>query len=378
MVRIQHNSTGHWAIRAVWVAAVAFFVLWIPTKTAAGTISDITLAYELVIAGIALNLLFGFTGVISIGHSAFFGIGGYTTAILVTRYGWSPGWTLYIAAVTAFVIGCVVSLPALRLKGLYLALVTLSIAVLFPQVIKWNKLSWLTGGAGGLSGVRYDTIPQWPLFPEIKPDREGRAVFAYWLAFLVLVIVYLVARGIVKSRIGRSLVAIRDNEPAAAVMGVNLARTKTLVFGISAAMCALAGAVSTLRITTIGPDFSYLTLIGSIVFLLIVVLGGAGTLWGPVLGGILFVLVDSRTRKAGQADEGLLSWLFGWYNGSPAQLILAVVLIALMFVAPYGLVGFLRKESRRFVLLVPKAAGTASLAPVARADDSGESAPADG
>lgn len=360
-VKIQHNSPAHWAIRALWVAATVAFVLYIPTRASAGMISDITLAFEIIIAAMALNLVFGYAGIISIGHSAFFGIGGYTTAILVTRYGWSPGWTLYVAALIAFVIGCLVSLPALRLKGLYLALVTLSLAVLFPQIIRWNKLAWLTEGSGGISGIRYARLPDWPLFPEFVADRRGRAVFAYWLAFVVLLITYLVVRGIVKSRVGRSLVAIRDNENAAAVMGVNLALTKTLAFGVSAALTALAGSVATLRVTTIGPEFTFLTLVGSIVFLLVIVLGGAGTLWGPILGGLLYVLLDTRTRRAGQTGGGIMDWLFGWFNGSPATLILSILLIVLVFVAPYGLVGLLRIQSRRFVVIVPKPAGTASV-----------------
>lgn len=376
-VKIQQNSAGHWVIRAIWVAAVVAFVLYIPTRAATGTVSDITFAFELIIAAMALNLVFGFAGIISIGHSAFYGIGGYTTAILVVNYGWSPGYTLYVAPIIAFIVGAAVSLPALRLKGLYLALVTLSLAVLFPQLIRWNKLAWLTEGSRGIGGVRYDTIPDWPFLPDIVADRRGRAVFAYWLAFVIVVISYLVCRGIVKSRVGRSLVAIRDNESAAAVMGVNLTATRTLVFGVSAAIASLAGSVATLRIQTIGPEFLSLTLIGSITFLLVIVLGGAGTLWGPIVGGLLFVMLDVRTRQAGTSDEGLMGFLFGWFNGSPASLILAIFLVALMFLAPYGLVGFLRRQSARFVVIVPRPAGTAIVRPGAGtptedADDASE------
>lgn len=358
-VQIQQNSAQHWTIRAVWVAAVAAFIIYIPWRTGAGTISDFALAFEIIIAAMALNLVFGYAGIISIGHSAFYGIGGYATAILVVNYGWSPGYTLFVAPIIAFVIGVAVALPALRLKGLYLALITLALAVLFPQVIRWNKLDWLTNGSRGISGVRYQTLPDWPLLPELVADRRGRAVFAFWLAFLVLAITYLVCRGVVKSRVGRSLVAIRDNERAAAVMGVNLAATKTLVFGLSAALCSLAGSVATLRITTIGPEFSSLTLIGSITFLLVIVLGGAGTLWGPILGGLLFMQLDTRTRRAGVGGDGPIDWLFGWFNGSPATLILSILLIAVAFLAPYGLVGFMRMKLRRFVVIVPKVSPTA-------------------
>ena len=167
---------------------VVAFVLYIPTKTEVGTVGDMTLAIELAIAVMSLNLVLGYAGIISIGHSAFFGIGMYTTAILVVRYGWGQGWTLYVAAAIAFVVGALVALPALRLKGIYLALVTLALAVLFPVLVKWDKLEWLTEGPAGINGVSYEDIPDWPLLPELR-GREGRAIFVYWVGVILLVLV---------------------------------------------------------------------------------------------------------------------------------------------------------------------------------------------
>lgn len=357
MLKINEGSIGHWVIRALWVAAAVAFVLYIPTKTKTGTIGDITLAFELITCAIAINLVLGYTGIISIGHSAFFGIGGYTTGILIQRYGWPPGWTIYVGVVVAFVVGCLVALPALRLKGVYLALVTLSLAVLFPALVKWQKLTWLTNGPRGISNVQYDKIPTWPILGELK-GRDGRAVFAYWLAFIVLVVSYLVCRAIVKSSVGRSLVAIRDNEVAASVMGINRAATKMVVFGVSAGIAAAAGSVSTLRTTLVSPDVTYVTLVGAITFMLIMVLGGAGTLWGPIVGGLVFVFLDSRARAAGESGTGPLAWLQGnWFSGSPATLILAIALIVLMFVAPFGVVGLLKRIAHRFVVIVPRPVG---------------------
>ena len=185
-------------------------------------------------------------------------------------------------------------------------------------------------------------------------------MFIYWLAVVLLVISYLVVRGIVKSRVGRSLIAIRDNETAAAVMGVPRARTKTLVFGLSAAMCAIAGSLSTTRLNLASPDIRNITLIGSITFLLIMVLGGAGTLWGPIVGAVAYVMIDARTRAAGETGGGIVGTVFNdWLNieGSPATLILAILLLAMMFIAPFGIVGLLRRIARRFVVIVPRPAG---------------------
>jgi len=359
VIKIKEGSVVHWLIRLVWVAAVVAVVIYIPTKTTSGTVGDFTLAFEYAIAAMSLNLVLGYAGIISIGHSAFFGIGMYTTAVLVSRYDWSQGWTFYVAAAIAFVVGFLVALPALRLKGIYLAVVTLALGVLFPTLIRWDKLEWLSEGPAGIDGITYDDIPKWPLIGELR-GREGRATFIYWVAVLLLVISYLVARGLVKSRVGRSLIAIRDNETAAAVMGVPRARTKTVVFGLSAAMCAIAGSLSATRLNLASPDIRNITLIGSITFLLIMVLGGAATLWGPIVGALAYVLLDARLRDAGETGEGIVGTVFNdWLNieGSPATLVLAVILLAMMFVAPFGIVGLLRRIARRIVVIEPRPAG---------------------
>jgi branched-chain amino acid transport system permease protein len=364
MWKIREASPAHWAIRAVGAVVVVLIVLYVPTKTSTSTISDFARAFELIIAAMSLNLLFGYAGQISIGHSAFYGVGAYTSAILIKDHGWAPGWTFYVGAMIAFVVGMLISLPALRLRGIYLALVTLSVATLFPLLAKWSKLSWLTNGARGIDGVKYKKIPTWPILGELK-GRDGRAVFAYWLAFVVLIVCYLICRGIVKSRAGRSLIAVRDNETAAAVMGINVAVTKGLVFGISAAMCAVAGSLGAVRSTTVLPDETNLTLVGSIIFLIVMVVGGASTLWGPVIGGVGYVLLDSYLREAGAKDDGVIPAVFGWFNGSPASLITAAVLIGFMFVAPFGLVGLAKKIFRKLVVVIPRPAGTGAPVEVA-------------
>ena len=360
--KVHHNSVQHWAIRAVWAVATILFLLYIPTKGETGTVGDMTFALQLAIAAMALNLVMGFGGIVSIGHSAYFGLGGYTTAILVDHYGWSQGWTFYVAAVLGFVVGCATSLPALRLKGVYLALVTLGLAVLFPQLIKWKKATWLTDGARGIDDIGYDDVPKWPILGELRRE-EGRVVFMWWVTVIVVVLAYLVCRGIVKSRVGRSLIAIRDNETAAAVMGVNTARTKTIVFGVSAAMCAVAGSLFAVSGKIVNPDLRNFTLVGSIIFLLVMVLGGAATLWGPIVGAIAYVVVETRTREAAANGEGVIGWLFGWMSGSPAALILALAMLAIMFLAPFGIIGLLKRLAAKVVVLIPRPAGSGTNVP---------------
>ena len=348
MFSVRHGSAAHWALRVVGVIALALMVLYVPTQLSTARVGQFADAFAFAIAAMSLNLVLGFTGQISIGHSAFFGIGGYTAAVLITRHGWSPGYTFFAAAAVAFVVGCLIGLPALRIRGVYLALVTLAVAVLFPTLVRWKKLEWLTNGAKGINDVKYEKLPEWPLLGELK-GRDGRAVFAYWLAFVVMVVAYLVVRGIVKSRVGRSLVAIRDNETAAAVMGVNLTSTKVLVFGVSAALCSLSGVLFALRTGLVTPDSQNVTLLGSIVFLLIMVIGGSATLGGPLIGAVVYVLFDNATRDLGKNKTGIMGSIFGWADQSPATLILAIGLLVVMFVAPFGLAGLVRRIGRLFV-----------------------------
>ena len=296
MKRVAMRSGGpaSWAIRLVLAVVLVAVSIYIPTSTSNGFIDSCITALTYMAAAMSLNLLLGFTGQISIGHSAFFGIGAYTTAILVSKYGWSPFTTIPVAFLVAFAVGALVSLPALRIKGVYLALVTLALGLVFPQLVKAPKLEWLTGGARGLdkTGFRFTKKnPTYEIFgwnPWGNLRGENVKPFFFWIAMVIVIVVYLVCRGVVKSRAGRSLIAIRDNETAAAVMGVNLASTKALAFGLSAALCSLPGCLSAFRTGNVTPDSANITVLGAITFLVIMVVGGAGSLWGPIVGSVLF------------------------------------------------------------------------------------------
>jgi branched-chain amino acid transport system permease protein len=372
---IRSGGSASWAIRSVVTALLVYLAFWIPTSASNGVIDICITALSLMAAAMSLNLLLGYTGQISIGHSAFYGIGAYTTGILVSRYGWGPFQTLAVAFVVAFVVGSVVSIPALRIKGVYLALVTLALALVFPQMMKWPKLTWLTGGARGLdkTGFRFTKDnPTYEIFgwnPWGSLRGENVKPFHYWIAMVIVVIVYLACRGVVKSRAGRALVAIRDNETAAAVMGVNLAGTKALAFGLSAALCSLPGCLSAIRTGNVTPDSTNLTVQGAITFLIVMVVGGAGSLWGPIIGSVLFVVITEKTGDWSdpKAIPGILRPLFSWSNTPPGTGIFAVLLIVLMFVAPFGIVGMWRRVQARFVLVAPRPAGTGTIEALATA-----------
>ena len=359
---IRAGGPANWALRVVGLLVLVVVLLWIPTRGSGSLIESATSALVLMAAAMALNLLLGYTGQISLGHSAFFGIGVYTTAVCVTRWGWSPFLTIPVAFVLAFVVGVLVSLPALRIKGVYLALVTLALGLLFPAFIKWPKISWLTNGSRGLDKTSFRFTkdnPTYEIFgwnPWGTLRGENDKPFYFWIALVVTVIVYLVCRGVVKSRVGRALVAIRDNSTAAAVMGVDLAVTKGVVFGLSAGLCALPGSVETLRTGTISPDMQDLTVIGAITLLVVMVVGGAGSLWGPIVGAVVYVYVTETTGGWSEPSEipALLRPLFSWSEVTPGGGIFSLALVALMFFAPFGIVGLWRKAVGRFLVVAPR------------------------
>jgi len=391
LLTIREGGASHWAIRIAAAVLVVGVLFLVPTKGGNGLITSSTEALTLMCAAMALNLLLGYTGQISIGHSAFYGIGAYTTGICVSRWGWSPWVTFPLAFLVAFVVGVIVSFPASRIKGVYLALVTLALALVFPNFLRWPKIAGLTGGGAGLPNedsqvqttgfdigrkegqMRYFEIFGWDPFGDLR-SLDAKTAFYYWIAAVVTIVVYLVCRGVVKSRAGRAMVAVRDNETAAAVMGVNVVATKAFVFGISAGLCAVPGSVTAIRIGSVSPDIASLTIIGSISFLIVMVVGGAGSLWGPIIGATLFVFVSDKTGTWANDDAipALLRPFFAWSKTPPGGGIFALLLIALMFVAPRGIVGVWRQYSPRLVRVLPRPVGMA--APEALVRESGAGA----
>jgi branched-chain amino acid transport system permease protein len=146
-------------------------------------------------------------------------------------------------------------------------------------------------------------------------------------------------------------------------MGVNRARTKTLVYGLAAAMTAVAGALFGIGGNLVNADVPLFTLIGSITFVVVMVIGGGATLWGPLIGALLYVFVNNRTREWGADSEGLIGAAFGWLKSSPATFILAALLLVLMFVAPFGVVGLLKRIAVKAAVVVPSPAGSRSSVP---------------
>jgi len=365
-IKIEQGSPAQWALRIAGFAAIVYLALSPFFRNLKaneyGQLTDIAI---FALAATSLNLLVGFTGQISIGHSAFFGLGAYTTAILIHTHGWSPGWTFPIAALLCFTVGVMVGIPALRLTGVYLSLVTLALAQLFPALVR--KFDDLTGGSRGIQGLRYNP-PSWTGLSHSTLDQR---IWLYAVSLFFLLIGYIVVRNLVKSRVGRAMVAVRDNTTAAAVMGVHVAVVKTVTFGISAALAGLAGCVFVLRQTQANPDNVNYTILGAIIFLVIMVIGGTASMLGPVVGAIVYYRVDQFTRDLPTKDY-LPGWMKDFLKDRPnlATVVFATLLILLMFVAPFGIVGLAKRIGRRFVLVIPRPpvkGGAAAAPPVEEA-----------
>lgn len=321
-----------------WIWLVVLFAAFLPLIGGrTGMISNfyflqISLMIVYSIAVLGLNLLTGFNGQISLGHGAFFAVGAYVTAILIDRYEMHYLATLPLAMIVCFVVGYLFGVPALRLEGHYLALATFALAIAVPQMLKYRHFEPLTHGVQGINIFKPDP----PFGIPLSPDQ--------WLYLVVLacaVVMFIVARNIVRSRMGRAMMAIRDQPLAADTMGINSARTKSLTFGISALYVGLAGALHAIIFEFVSPDSFRFEL--SIAILVGAVVGGIATLSGAVIGGFFVQFIekyaDAATKWITQAVH-LPIELEPWT-------IYGTMLIVLMYTMPMGIAGGLAALWRR-------------------------------
>jgi branched-chain amino acid transport system permease protein len=279
------------------------------------------LATCLVFGGLALgyDLLFGRAGLLSFGHALYFALGAYTTDILVTHAHW-PLWTaVLVALIGTTALAIVLGSVALRTAGIAFAMVTLAFAQVGVVLVDRDP-GGLTGGEEGL-----------PLDGSRLPGAlvgVANTVNLYWLALAFLVVVAFLVHRVDGAPLGRVLAGLRDDERRVAVLGLSPYRFKLLAFTFSAALAALGGCVYTLIVGGASPHIASTDLTLSL--LIMVVLGGPGTRWGPVLGGIVYTYLDQRLTAAGEHLPGPLS--------QPLFLLGAAFVLAVYFV-PGGLAG---------------------------------------
>jgi branched-chain amino acid transport system permease protein len=320
---LSHNGDEGLRHRAKPIAALALLVLafGLPLVSSDYALFQYSQVYSYAIALLGLNILTGYNGQISLGHGAFYALGGYTTAILIERWGIAYGWTLGVSAVLCFVVGFLFGLPALRLAGTYLALATFALALSVPQILKHYE-SW-TGGVQGL------VVP--------KPDSPGILRFGSdrWLYFMTLAILLslmLVAWNLIRSRIGRAIIAIRDNPVASQTMGIHNALYKSLCFGLSASYTGIAGSLSALSIGFVSPDSFSAWL--SITLLVGLVVGGLASISGALLGAIFIEFMPNAALEISKSAP----WA-----------IYGLSLIVCMYLMPGGMASLLERIWQRAI-----------------------------
>jgi branched-chain amino acid transport system permease protein len=299
-----------------FLLAVGFGIL-LPHIVSDFVTYQFTLAIAWGVAMLGLNVLTGYNGQFSIGHSAFFAAGAYGAAILIEHASWGPYEAIAAAAVLSFIFGFLFGLPALRLEGLYLALATFGLAVATPQLLKFDAFEEWTGGVQGI----FVPKPE-PLVAGLSADQ-----LLYYVALAIMVVLMVITWCILHSRSGRSMMAIRDNPIAARTMGINLPLVKTTTFGISAMFAGIGGALFTYASEFVSPDaFNFFIavyiLVGSVI-------GGIVSIPGAIFGGIFVVFMP-------HIAEGI-SNTYAWVP--PPWAIFGVFLILVIYFVPFGIWG---------------------------------------
>jgi branched-chain amino acid transport system permease protein len=300
----------------IFLALVLLAVCALPLLVSNYRVFQFTLVLVYAIALLGLNLLTGYNGQISLGHGAFYAIGAYCAAILMDKFG-MPYWaTLPAAGAVCLVVGFLFGLPALRLEGLYLALATFALGVSMPQLLKYHHLEKWTGGVQGIVIVKPDP----PFGLPLNPDQ-----WLYYFTLAVMILMFVLAWNLLRGRVGRALIAIRDHHTAAEAMGVNTALYKSLTFGVSAMYTGIAGALGAIAVQFVAPDSFNIFL--SITFLVGIVIGGLASIPGAIYGALFIQFVPNIADEISKAAPWAIFGIF---------------MIGFVYVMPFGVAGAIR------------------------------------
>ncbi len=314
-----------------WFGALVLFLLAFPFVVKNYYVYVANFIAINIIVAIGLNILVGYTGQISLGHSGFFAIGAYGTILLMTRLDLPFPLALPLAALVAAFFGFLLGAPSLRLEGPYLAIATLGFGLTITQIIGRMEIF------GGRQGLHAPDLV-------IGPWRLDSDIDLYYLLTPITVALALAARNMVKTRVGRAFVAIRDAEIAAETMGVNLLYYKTLSFAVSAFYAGIAGGLYAFVLRFIEPEI--FTLLMSIMFLAMVVVGGLGSIFGAIAGAILLSWLDLQLRNIlsipyiGEWLDQLSKSYFSITGVSNIQyIVFGAIMVLIMLFEPLGLFG---------------------------------------
>ena len=319
------------------VFALALLVAFVvaPLQLKDFPLSVLNLAGIFVIGAVGLNLLTGFTGQVSLGHAFFMAIGAYTWAHFGGEQDW-PLWAwLLLAALIGGVVGAIIGPFALRLRGNYLAIV--SLALVFVGLHIWKNWDSVTGGGIGFSGEKRGAYLGPIDFENLSLFGQDYTIYQsfFWLIWAVVIITTLLAKNIIRSRPGRAMQAVRDRDVAASVIGVNLARYKISAFALSSAYAAIAGALYGAYYNYVSPEHWNLFL--SIQFIAVIIVGGVGTLFGSIIGGLFVGSLPSLISANG--DKLAFVEDIGITVPELQAILFGIVIIVFLVLEPHGLAG---------------------------------------
>ncbi len=282
-----------------------------------------------VVSVIGLNILTGYTGLLSIGHAAFNGIGAYSCAVATVKFGW-PFWlAVPFGGLMAAFAGLIVGLPSLRIKGLYLAIATLAAQYLFLFAAQhWESV---TGGDRG-----FQVAPA--SFFGIRLDSDMRL---YWLIMPVTVLMCLAAHNLFRTRIGRSFIAVRERDYSAEVLGIDLLRTKLLAFAIASFYAGIAGALMAYFFKVVNPE--QYTFTASIFQLTAIIVGGLGSVLGSILGALFMVAVPEILKAVVSALAGADAVKGAIMLASARELVFGLLIVGFLLFEPFGLAEIVRR-----------------------------------
>jgi branched-chain amino acid transport system permease protein len=313
------------ARRIPWVLVIFLAIVWIPWI---GSRFYIFLATDIVILALfatSLNLLLGYTGLVSFGHAAYFGIGAYACAILTKTHGMPFIVGLLAAPLLAGAFAAFFGFFCVRLTRIYFAMLTLAFAqIVWAICLKWNDV---TGGEQGMPSVPYPDLDWMNALPALASLRVGEKY--YLVALTVVAVCFALLRMIVRSPFGRMLTVIRENPERAEFIGINVRRYELVAFVLAGAFAGVAGALFGIFNRGVFPDFAYWSKSAEV--LIMTLLGGMGHFWGPAVGAAVLLWLHQQITSVTQY------WPF----------VLGVILIVLLFAFPGGIVGALAAGWKR-------------------------------
>ena len=317
-MRVMDWANENPKVKKIALIAVVLFIAAFPFLTSMYQTSIMTTALMYVVLGLGLNIVVGLGGLLHLGYAAFYAVGAYTYALLNYHFGLSFWICLPIGAGLATIMGILLAIPVLRLRGDYLAIVTLGFGEVIRIVLEnWNEFSF------GPSGIAQ--IPR-PGFFGMSMKLQTATIYIYFIMIAMVIFTIFVVRRLENSRIGRAWIAMREDEIASESMGIDITRSKITTFALGAFWAGMVGVIFAAKTTFINP--ASFTLWESVMILCVVVIGGMGSIFGVVIGALILILLPEYLRA------------FSEYR----MLMFGAILVIMMVFRPGGIISNIRKK----------------------------------